>query len=126
MSDEVVEYEEEFNRLWQALVPEQGDAPTVQGELLRAIGRLLHECEDNGNVNWEESDYYRSLTNFLELHLCDVEFCGEQGLTWINDALAKARDFNDCDADALIYLRSVVVGWCKEHPNPLPRISQRG
>jgi hypothetical protein len=120
------EYEEEFGRLWESLVPEQGEAPTVQGEMVRAIGRLLRECEDNGNINWEGSDYYRSLADFLESHLCDLEFCGEEGLKDIREALRQARNFENCDADSLLYLKDVVVDWCMEHPDPTPRSVKEG
>jgi hypothetical protein len=30
----------EFKRLWKELVPPEGQADTVQGELIRALGRL--------------------------------------------------------------------------------------
>jgi len=124
--EETLDYEEQFKRLWQSLVPDKGEASTVQGEMVRAIGRLLLECEDNGNINWDEDDYYQSLTDFLELHLCDVEFIGKEDLTWVKELLARARDYESCDADALLHLQSVIIDWCKEHPNPVLRVSKPG
>src|SRR4051794_17348795 len=38
--------------LWKALVPQEGPANTVQGELLRSVGRLADELYRNGNRNW--------------------------------------------------------------------------
>ena len=113
--------ETEFNRLWEQLVPEKGEAATVQGEMVRAIGRLLRECEDNGNINWGEDDYYQQLTDFLEAHLCDVELFGEDGVREIKKALDEARVFENCDADALYYLQAGVVDWCMQHSDPIPR-----
>lgn len=66
-------YQTEFNELYKYLVPNCGDAPTIQGELLRVISRLNYDYFNNGNCNvqevieedcyvcggsgWEKSDY---------------------------------------------------------------------
>ncbi|MDD4096815.1 MAG: hypothetical protein PHP22_11315 [Oscillospiraceae bacterium] len=42
-------------RVWTELVPKQGQADSVQGELLRQIEKLRNEACDNGNINWDDS-----------------------------------------------------------------------
>lgn len=49
--------------LWDELVPPDGQANTVQGELIRATGRLTAEATRNGNINW--SDQFELMLNFV-------------------------------------------------------------
>jgi hypothetical protein len=50
-------YQADHDRLWEALVPANGPCQTVNGELVRAIGRLIYEHCNNGNCNAVETDY---------------------------------------------------------------------
>ena len=75
-------YEKETNELWSRLVPAQGKAATVNGELIRIAHRLYHEYFNNGNMNacdvkyydWDEdeedaeytfNEYYKGLLDFI-------------------------------------------------------------
>jgi hypothetical protein len=49
-------YEKEYSELWDKLVPLSGDAPTVHGEMLRAIGRIAYDYANNGNINLLEHE----------------------------------------------------------------------
>ena len=40
-----------LRRIWQDLVPEQGQSEWLQGELLRQIEKLRNEALGNGNIN---------------------------------------------------------------------------
>jgi hypothetical protein len=44
-------YQEEYNRLWDELVPPSGSCNTIHGELIRSLGRLTYEFCNNGNCN---------------------------------------------------------------------------
>ena len=44
-------YQEEFDKLYNELVPDSGEAKTVVGELVRSISRLTYEYYNNGNQN---------------------------------------------------------------------------
>lgn len=44
-------YEKETNELYEKLVPLEGEAETVNGELIRIAHRLYHEYCNNGNMN---------------------------------------------------------------------------
>lgn len=48
-------YFKECKRIWKKLVPKQGQADTVQGELLREVEKLRHEAWNNGNINWDDN-----------------------------------------------------------------------
>jgi hypothetical protein len=43
--------QDEYQRLYNDLVPSSGEASTVQGELIRAISRLFYDYCNNGNGN---------------------------------------------------------------------------
>ena len=73
-------YQTEFDELYKYLVPNCGDAPTIQGELLRVISRLNYDYFNNGNCNvqdviydsdgiYEEevviTEYYQRMIDFL-------------------------------------------------------------
>lgn len=58
-----------FAEQWEDLVPDQGQATSVQGEILRAVGRLAGEDRRNGCVNWGK--YYEDLVEFLRTWLPD-------------------------------------------------------
>ena len=43
----------EQTRLWESLVPSEGQADTLQGELIRVAGKLTDQAFRNGNMNWD-------------------------------------------------------------------------
>ena len=45
-------WEKQFDELWDLLVPKQGKATTVQGEVIRIVGRVIGEIVGNGACNW--------------------------------------------------------------------------
>lgn len=50
-------YQQEYDSLYAKLVPAQGIASTLHGELIRAISRLFYEYCNNGNCNACEVHY---------------------------------------------------------------------
>ena len=55
----------QHQELWELLVPSRGPATTIQGEVIRISGRIVHELEDNGGANWD-SDFKKMADAFLE------------------------------------------------------------
>jgi hypothetical protein len=77
-------YQEEYNRLWNELVPSRGAAQTINGELIRTIGRLTHDFFNNGNCN------------VVEIERVDCDECGGNG--WeIVDLLDGEQEEQDCE-----------------------------
>jgi hypothetical protein len=76
-----------FAELWEELVPEQGRAKSVQGEILRAVGLLAGEDRRDGCVNWGK--YYEELVDFLRAWLPNKQ---------VFDATQRARILKDLDA----------------------------
>lgn len=132
----------ETHQLWKELVPKSGVASTLQGELIRAEGRLSGELFRNGMMNWD-ADYaglLRLIGVTLESHsgfservrkglsadIAEVERAGKMG-----EAAARGeRDrfevlgksfFVESDAEkALNRLSALIVIWIRNHPEPIP------
>jgi len=58
-------WQAQHQELWNLLVPSQGPAATVQGEVIRISGRIANELDGNGGANWD-ADYERMADAFLE------------------------------------------------------------
>ena len=48
-------WRQQFDDLWNELVPPSGAASTIQGEVIRIIGRIRYEVMNNGGINWDEN-----------------------------------------------------------------------
>lgn len=125
-------YDEEYEELWRRLVPEHGQASSVQGELIRVIGRLASEFYRNGNANWDAG--FRAFTNFLYRHLRDGSVFDEVTIRRIEDDLAEIRRYGEEEEelsyeegeDAFDRVTDRVVEWCRCHPEPIPRAIDPG
>ena len=47
-------WKEQYNELWDLLIPSQGPAKTVQGEVIRITGKISYEIINNGGMNWDK------------------------------------------------------------------------
>jgi len=120
-------YDEEYAELWERLVPKSGRADTVQGELVRTIGRLASEYYRNGNVNWDEG--FRKFTDFLYRHLRDEVVFDEGTIRRIEEDIAEIRRYGEegeefsYEEGEDVFDRTTdrVVEWCRRHPEPIPK-----
>jgi hypothetical protein len=119
----------QFFELFERLVPESGQAATIQGELIRAIGRTSEEFLSNGFANWDEG--YERLSAFALRHLEDGTF-GPQTSAGVRadiehiQAYGRGDDIGEYDLEeAFDRLMAAAVGWCERHPDPLPHNPDR-
>ncbi|MBN2578872.1 MAG: hypothetical protein JXB10_07770 [Pirellulales bacterium] len=118
-------YDQEYAKLWKELVPVSGQAKTIQGELVRVIGRLADEFYRNGNTNWDVG--YRIFTNFLSKHLLEDKLFNAQTLDQIKQDIAEIRDFGSGKKnleyiegeDAFDRITDRVVEWCQHNSVPI-------
>jgi hypothetical protein len=128
--------QERFSQLWKTLVPVGGEAETLQGEILRSVGRLEDEYNRNGNINWEPGDYHCEFVEFLKRHLADRNTFDQTTVQQIRDAAEKVRlaaedlatkyedgqeiqvQKHSADA-ALKFLMERAVEWCDKNPKPI-------
>lgn len=95
----------QFKYLWNYLVPGGGAAATVQGEVIRIVGRLGYEALEMGYVNWDE-DFVKMTDFWLE-----TVGAAEDAMT-----VVKQRKAGEADIDALT---EATIAWVAEHPQPI-------
>lgn len=95
----------QFKYLWNYLVPGGGAAATVQGEVIRIVGRLGHEVLEMGYVNWDK-EFVKMADFWLE-----TVGAAEDAMT-----VVKQRNAGEADIDALT---EAAVAWVAEHPQPI-------
>ena len=104
---------EQFDQLWQLLVPTSGQCETVQGEVIRIAGKVGYEIYNNGGVNWR-----RSFTALLRQYLTIVasgQALAPADLARAKEAVAslKARSMDNDDAKVITQL---AVRWVQLNP----------
>jgi hypothetical protein len=113
----------EFKRLWGELVPPQGQAKTVQGELVRAAGRLSDEAYRNGNINFGKN--HKILCEFIRLNLEDSTVFNSEEIAEIDRCINEILDAEHPDirgsASCHYRLAEKVVRWCESKPDLIPR-----
>ncbi len=62
-------WQAQHNELWNLLIPSQGHAQTVQGEVIRITGKVSYEILDNGGINWDNDfrKMLKSLNHYISL-----------------------------------------------------------
>ncbi len=117
------DWKSEHERLWAMLVPKQGQADTLQGELIRIAGKLTDEAYRNGNMNWD-SDCER-MWRFVARHLDDPETFTPEEREEIRNLVEAIIDNKDCpdlsgEGSTYYIFSEKVVDWCMAHPEPIP------
>jgi hypothetical protein len=116
---------EEHDRIWGELMSSRGQAPTVQGELVRCIGRLTDEAYRNGNQNWTTGSGHDRMLVYIERTLLGDNAFDEERQVAIRSDIAEISDFEhpNVGGHGTCYynLTEAVVDWCMQHPVPIPR-----
>lgn len=114
---------EEWERLWKELVPAKGQADTVQGELLRCLGRLTDEAYRNGNINWDAG--YRTMCEYVGEVLGDDSCFSPSEVRGIRADVADMLDYERIDTSghgsSYYNLSDLAVRWCFAHPELIQR-----
>ena len=111
---------EQYDALWDYLVPASGKCATVQGEVIRITGRIRDEIYRNGGVNWD-SDYRKMLKALQEyfgmgtpLDSTDMEQVGKSAKAIDRFSIGE-KDEGDVQA-----LQNMAVKWVSLNSTPLP------
>jgi hypothetical protein len=107
-------WQDRHAELWQALVPSSGAAATVQGEVIRASGKIGDEILRNGGGNWDV-DYAR-MARALLAHLGEGEPLPDAMLDDARTILAGIQQHRDGDTERLCEL---AVEWVARNPRPV-------
>ena len=107
---------EEFQSFWDLLVPPEGKAETVQGEVIRIAGRIEYEFLDNGCINWDE-DFKKMLDAFLRYVQLGNGFSGDDlsAAELLVHLLKDNGDKGFIDDNLTTVLCSCAVAWVKQN-----------
>lgn len=131
--------------LWKALVPENGNAATLQGELVRALGRIEAEHFRNGMMNWGDgSGFYEAFAKLihdtlksektfsklvkktLDADIAEIKKSGQVGRAIARGLKPRAAAFSgsvlvQCDVEKSHQrLGALITLWWQHHPDPIP------
>lgn len=114
-------YGKEASALWNKYVPKNGQAGTVQGELIRSIGRLRDEAWRNGNINWGKNHVI--LARYLRDTLIESGLFDRGTVEEIKRDIERVMDFEnpEVEHEAWGRLTDHVVEWSFAHPDPIAR-----
>ena len=102
---------QQYNELWDSLVPGSGKAAYVQGEAIRIIGRLSHEVLDNGGCNWDSD--FRAMRD----HLAEILSGGKPAGAGIIQQIKTISP--GTDERTFNTVAKAVVAWILANPEPL-------
>ncbi len=105
------EYRAKAKYLWKNYVPKCGQADTVQGELIRALGKLWDESHINGNINWDTG--YEILAKYIEDTLINSDIFNIDDISQIKEDIATILDYENPYLEDDLYerLECKIVNW---------------
>lgn len=116
-------WKKEQARLWETLVPAHGQADTLQGEIIRIVGKLTDQAFRNGNMNWDAE--HEQMWRFVGRHLDDRKTFSDGERALIKEKIEEIIRDNKTPAvsgDGCCYyiIGEKAVDWCMAHPVPIP------
>ncbi|MDR2925107.1 MAG: ankyrin repeat domain-containing protein [Azoarcus sp.] len=108
-------WQKQYAELWNLLVPSQGAAKTVQGEVIRITGRVSDELQRNGGANWDT--YYRKMLDVLLRYFAFGTSLSAIELSEVAALVADIRPKGESDGDER--LCELAVKWVLKNPNPI-------
>ena len=111
-------WKEQYNELWDLLIPSSGPAKTVQGEVIRITGRVQDELYRNGGVNWDKD--YRNMLKALPNHFASGTPLSEEELEETKELISSIRAKGSDEDTITERLCELSVLWVSLNPDPLP------
>jgi hypothetical protein len=110
-------WQKQFEELWELLIPSNGSAKTIQGEVVRIAGKVRDEIYRNGGGNWN-IDFKKMLDAFLT-HLATNNALSVAELEKSNSLVQDIRKNGDAETDELNYLCELATKWVVLNPTPI-------
>ncbi len=107
----------QFEELWELLIPSNGSAKTVQGEVIRIAGKIRDEIYRNGGANWN-IDFKKMLDSFL-VHIDSHNALSIEELDKANLLIQDIRKSGDAETDELNFLCELATKWVLKNTTPL-------
>ena len=107
-------WEKRYMQAWDSLVPSNGSAATVQGEVVRIAGRINLELLRNAMGNWDKE--YRKMLTAISGYL-------QQGNSLSESELAEVSDIQkhilEDDGTGSHRLCELATAWVVQNPQPI-------
>jgi len=107
-------WEKRYMQAWDSLVPSNGSAATVQGEVVRIAGRINLELLRNAMGNWDKE--YRKMLTAISGYL-------QQGNPLSESELAEVADIQkhilEDDGTGTQRLCELATAWVVQNPEPI-------
>ncbi len=107
-------WQKQHAELWDLLVPSSGPAKTVQGEVIRIVGRISDEWERNGGGNWDRA--YAETAGALASYVQRGTPLGRPEVAEIESIVRSLRKRGGAGNDRLA---AIAVAWVLRNPQPL-------
>ena len=110
-------WQQQFGALWKMLVPGNGPAASIQGEVIRVAGKIDHEIWSNGGANWGKP--FNIMASAFIGYLQKGNALSEEQLYSIHQGkMHWGEQLEQTDI-----LMQMAVIWVKKNPTPieLPR-----
>ena len=116
------EWKKEQSRLWKELVPSDGQADTLQGELIRIAGKLTDQAYRNGNMNWDSE--HERMWRFIAEKIGDDPIFTSEEQDLIREKIEEIIRDEACpdlrgEGSPYYIISEKVVDWCLAHPDPI-------
>lgn len=108
-------WQDQHQELWNLLIPSQGCADTVQGEVIRITGKVSYEIIENGSVNWDGE--YRKMLDSLNNYFSMGLPLNLAALQETKSLVAKL--YNGHGDEEPARLCELAVHWVLDNPNPM-------
>jgi hypothetical protein len=108
------DWKKQTEELWDLLVPSNGAAETVQGEVLRIAGRLEDELLRNGGINWNSD--FKKMADALLVHVGTGKPLPNEALTELKVIIEEVKARRD---DNTTRMRELAVNWIALNPKPV-------
>ena len=111
-------WKKQFSEFWRLLVPKSGEAETIQGEVIRIVGKVGHEILDNGGINWNRG-FSKMLQELIKYFSCGIKL-SEIDIETVSNAKKRLSGgtFNE---EAIEKLEEMAVKWVLANPTPIKR-----
>ncbi|MFD3855111.1 MULTISPECIES: ankyrin repeat domain-containing protein [Brevibacterium] len=106
-------WKKQFSELWDMLVPGNGSAESVQGEVIRIAGRVGYELLNNGGANWD--DDFDAMVEAYARYVRSGEPLTGQALRDVDRAIKEVSG-GRCDPTAVDVLTETAVSWVLQNP----------
>ena len=110
-------WQKQFEELWELLIPSNGSAKTMQGEVVRISGKVRDEIYRNGGGNWN-IDFKKMLDAFL-VYLASHNTLSADELEKATALAKDIRQNGDAETDKLNYLCELANKWVLLNPTPI-------